>query len=565
MQAEWFVLSNNQPVGPYTKDDLLALMQQGSLIPTSYVRRLDGPWITAAHAFSQIVASTALSPALTPIPTVPTAPIVSSSTGYYRRRTSSSSNLLITLCMIAIGGAAAVYTYKHFLFQHQPAREPEILVITPRAMPPTTRAPFPTKPFDKAKERPPALPPRPNGVPLPAATGTADKPPGGDVPQAKADPEAEAWLSTMKELAAHRDNLIAKRSELQQRLAPLLANAADTEAQCKNLEREAKRIRLQYSILDRDRQSILQQKILLNDSSLDSRLSTIASRMSNLEAEIKRYDSSSLRAQLGDLVKNLVPLKEQNEELIAEADRLRARIVWHLNPFSKVSDSVAAVAFAYFNRPIASDATIDKAWNHFGRACISMRKDDEESAERDFKQAFTLSPQEATFRAVHGVWQDRLGRDKEGLEDLITSLKSDPDNWTVNYLYGLVLCKRGTFSGAETRLRECRRLDPKNARGLGFLALLKSATEDAKMRNADFAMLLAKEAFELEDTAGSRVALASALAESGKFDEAVLHAQKAVAKASPSQAAWCHDNLHLLEAKKPLRIDWKTFDSWAAL
>jgi predicted Zn-dependent protease len=177
----------------------------------------------------------------------------------------------------------------------------------------------------------------------------------------------------------------------------------------------------------------------------------------------------------------------------------------------------------------------------------------------------TKLPTEATFPAVHGAWQARLGNPDEGLQRLIAAGKLDAANRTVAYMYALVQCRRGTYAGAETKLRECLKADPTQLRAKRLLSLLKSATDDAKVRQPDYALLLAKEVFDQAETAAAHFALASASAESAKPDDALKHAKEAVSKASPAQVAWYRETLKQIEAKQPVRIDWKTFDAWASL
>ncbi|MCE9603850.1 MAG: DUF4339 domain-containing protein [Planctomycetia bacterium] len=142
MVAEWFILSNDHPTGPYTQEALLGFMQQGNVVPGSFVRRLDGPWMTGAQAYAQISAAMAqMAAAQQPAPTAygaPRAPSNQSVASTFaarnrQRKWSSIFSMIISVCSILVGCAGAVYIYKNFgsLLIRPPAQQKpqEIIVI----------------------------------------------------------------------------------------------------------------------------------------------------------------------------------------------------------------------------------------------------------------------------------------------------------------------------------------------------------------------------------------------------------------------------------------------------
>lgn len=155
MIADWFVMVDSRVVGPYTGDALLAAMHRGSIPPTTKVRHLNGPWISASQAFSILTAAANAAMPLTavpysappggmpqaqpavvrpPLPSLSEQAHVSSAPRSRLRSVARPVNAAMMMVAILLGGAAAVFVYSKigYLFRPQPQPEPEIIVIRER-------------------------------------------------------------------------------------------------------------------------------------------------------------------------------------------------------------------------------------------------------------------------------------------------------------------------------------------------------------------------------------------------------------------------------------------------
>lgn len=574
MPAEWFVLSNNQQIGPYTKDQLIALMQQGSLIPTSYVRRLDGPWITIAQAFLQLVVSASTPPATTEIrsaieahsPRPALAYDSTSSQRYYRKKKTSTAGMFGMVVAVLIGGVAAVFTAKQLglLFPRAaPPVEPEVIVI-----PAPTYATKVRRTESDDELLPKQLPPRRSAAvasPQLAKLDPSPTPPPGIEEVKKDDPQAEAWLARIRELFLERDDLIVKLNELQQQIQPLIDESRTIEARFKDLRRQENAI----SVKVRSLQDTLKNLYFARSQNInvDAQISAVEGNISSLVGEHRSLDDQAqpLRVRIDELTSALVPLKQSRVKLLVNMDRLRDDTIWHLNPFAVVSAAVSEAANKYFDELAKQESSLDQGWSHFGRGCFAMRNGDLAKANKSFLLAIECLPGEATFLAVRGACRAKAGQTDEGLQDLIAAAKKDTGNRTVSYMYAIVQCRRGAYSGAEDKLRECLKLDESYARAKRFLSLLKSATDDAKVRHANFAFIQANEVIARDETSNAHFVIASAHAASERFEEAIKHVRHAIAGASSTELPWYQDAEQSFLANKPLRIDWKTFNLWASL
>ncbi|MCE9605323.1 MAG: GYF domain-containing protein [Planctomycetia bacterium] len=590
MIAEWFVLSNGESIGPYTQNQIVEFIQEGSLSPTSYVRRLDGPWITIAEAFLRMVAAasshsvsgtgTLAIPAPEPEPIAAYASTTSTPTFRYRRKKSSHLNLLMTIAAIAVGGAAAIYTAKGLLTALAPKAveesEPEVIVVqrpSPAPKRPTaldvpsgprkTRTPIEEVPSAPVVATKPTTPPE-KRPPLPVPVSPAE--------DAKPDQATITWLSTLESIHTRRDSLMLKIAAVKQKGLPLEDQAKTIDAECRPKEKRIRELNIEIGNLDSDRR-LLESAFQTNgDTSLPSKISRLSSTIQSLRSEIQSLDTTAQREVYRKLMSEINSLKEAYEQVLREADNLRAELVFHLNPFAAAPEPIAKAGLSYFSRPIPNNNALPnsnvvlKAWNEFGMACIYLRKGDDRNAEKFLNAAMTSEPQEATFRAIFGYWKLQRGQDDDALTEIVAALKAHPENWTVSFVMALIQLRKGALSSAEIFLRKCRELDKNNQRGLTLLSLLKSASSDEKIRNAKFAKQFADEALKLGKSAATHIATAAAHAEAGEFPDALKHAQSAVAlREAKNPDDFYLRSIDALSKSNAIRIDWPKFDAWNQL
>ncbi|MBN8625996.1 MAG: DUF4339 domain-containing protein [Planctomycetes bacterium] len=573
MIPEWFVLSNNQPVGPYTQEQLLGLIQQGSVAASSYVRRLDGPWVLAGQAYA-LLATQAMPPpipaeVISPGPAIslPQTVASSSTTRYPRKKSGSFVSTILFVAMVLIGGAAGIYVAKTYVLLPQQAAqqslEPEIIVI-----PAPQRPAVATLPDDRTRGKvapPSVVEPRP-AVPEPRITGSI--PPRIIEPSnPKADPAVEAWRTKAVAMLRRRDEI---RSEIEN-AAPSLQQSLDEQTLLQGefgeLKEQPRNFGFAISKAIGDRNALTQALPLSNDPGIASQISQLNSGIADLQARKAAIDERQRLLQPKLAQASAAALSKQNRQnrLLAEADRLRAEFLFHAHPAVIKPPAVLAEAVRLFGGLQAKSEPLDKGWGLFGQACIALVGDDHKAAEQKITEAINVLPNEAAFRALRGSWLARVDRIDEAVTDAVESFKAHPENWSVNFFGAQVYLRRGNFLSlklAETRLKKCRELDPQGVLAPIVMSLMKSASAEEKFLNASYALKLAHEAFDLEASHVTQFTLALAFAENGNYADALRHAQEAIKAADLETAGWYGQCLTLLEAKKPVRIDWKQFDLW---
>jgi Flp pilus assembly protein TadD len=247
-----------------------------------------------------------------------------------------------------------------------------------------------------------------------------------------------------------------------------------------------------------------------------------------------------------------------------DANLLRKEFLTHLDPFGSPSKEKGEEGVKYFSDKIPTER--DSSFALFGRGCSYLSQGEAKLALADLDAAVKGAPQESIFLTVRGVAHARAGDAAPARKDLAEAIRLDDKNYWCRFQYCLVLCRTGGFSLIEQQLKECMKLDPASPNAFTMMGMLK-ATGDDKIRNADYALRMAQSAYDLSATKtwDAAMALAAAYAEKGDFVLAVEYAEKSVAAAGERQAKWCGDCLKTFQEKKPLRIDWKTFDFWALL
>lgn len=647
MLAEWFIYSNGASIGPYSHEQIWELYSQGSLQPSTLIRRLDGPWLAFADVFPPSYAPVADIPSVPEQPQienigysapvestepvsyelprdtftipeesdVPGTPFRSSERVVKRHAKKSSANqTLIFGAAVIAGGLGAIVVGKGILSVIAPAAQTEIVeaptetetdettIRRPKqstsAGRPLPRPAAPPKAVDRSDESSttgstptPKLPtdravatganasghepvngpvmPSPSGsgvsIPNPQPTGNGSAPIAPAPKNASPDDEATAWLKVQESFDQRRDVLILKIVDVRRQAQPLLDQAQSIDANCRPKERESSALRQRLPGILSDIRLLGQARLATNDSSISSRIFSLEADAASIRTALDSLNTTAQRTEYKKVMTSVNAFREQEQQLYREADSLRAELVRHLNPFAPVSDSVAKVAFEYFGRPVPDDNSVVKAWSEFGLACIHLRKRNEDEAEKHFQAAMALDPSEGTFRAVRGYRLLQVGEDDAALAELVAALKDSPENWTVNYLRALYHCRKGSHSTAEMFLRKCRDFDKKNYRGPALLALLKSASSDDKVRNANFAKQFADEAFSIAKTHTTHLAMAAAFAESGDAVNASAHARSALKLRADPDNDFCRRCVETLAGDRVLRVDWTTFEPWIEL
>ena len=211
------------------------------------------------------------------------------------------------------------------------------------------------------------------------------------------------------------------------------------------------------------------------------------------------------------------------------------------------------------------------AYNNLGNALFTQGKNEE--ALRCFKEAVRWKPDYADAHCTLGVVYTELKRPSEAraeyrialqlkpklarthyfLANLLlaegktaaaadqyqTAADLQPDYPEAHYQLALVLLARGDVAEASRHYREAIQLRPDWVEALNNLAWLLATQPDARFRDGKEAVRLATQAVTLTHTndPGALDTLAGALAEAGRFSEAVKTARTAARLAKASDAA----------------------------
>ncbi|HVM50997.1 MAG TPA: tetratricopeptide repeat protein, partial [Candidatus Acidoferrum sp.] len=230
-------------------------------------------------------------------------------------------------------------------------------------------------------------------------------------------------------------------------------------------------------------------------------------------------------------------------------------------------------------------------YNNLG--CVLFNQGKNEEAARCYGEALRCKPDYADAHCNLGIAYGALNRLPEARAELLAALRYGPKSSRTHYFLGnrlladgdlpgaaehyrraaelrddnaeahyqlAVVCEaQGDIAAAIGEFREAIRLNPSWVEALNNLAWLLATHPDTRFRNGTEAVDLASRAVTLTQTnqAGSLDTLAGALAEAGRFAEAVSTAQNAARLAqSQTNAALAGEiqaHVDVLKQHKPLR------------
>ena len=167
------------------------------------------------------------------------------------------------------------------------------------------------------------------------------------------------------------------------------------------------------------------------------------------------------------------------------------------------------------------------------------------------------NPENVDLRIALGAALVQLGNDAAAIPQYTEAVRLRPENADAHYALALALARQGQIEQAIAHNDEALTIRPDWPEALNNLAWILATSGDAKLRNQSRAVELANRARELADYKMPLVldTQAAALAEAGKFPEAVKAAEKAVALARESgqekTAKEIAERLALYRAGKP--------------
>jgi len=175
-------------------------------------------------------------------------------------------------------------------------------------------------------------------------------------------------------------------------------------------------------------------------------------------------------------------------------------------------------------------------------AAIMLRqaKSDEEvqAAVTEFEAVLREKPKQTTAWQNLGIAQARLRHPDKAIQAFQQALEHDPSMPEVSVSLARLFWMGGRHAEAIQVLLRAVEQAPDNAALLAETAALLSTAPEAELRDGERALQLAERAVQMtpQPTLQMLDALASSLAEVGRFDEAVAAAEQAVAQATAAAA-----------------------------
>ena len=157
----------------------------------------------------------------------------------------------------------------------------------------------------------------------------------------------------------------------------------------------------------------------------------------------------------------------------------------------------------------------------------------------------------------------RFERAREQYAEIITF---DPRFAEARFGDAMALAGLKRYAVARDRLAEGMRLHPDRVEFIASLVRLLAAAPDPGVRDGTRAVTLATELVKRQSSASAREAMAMALAESGRYEEAAAAEREAITMAERvgqrDIASMMDANLRLFEHRQPSRTPWQAPPAW---
>jgi tetratricopeptide (TPR) repeat protein len=197
---------------------------------------------------------------------------------------------------------------------------------------------------------------------------------------------------------------------------------------------------------------------------------------------------------------------------------------------------------------------------HIGLGNILLQTGRVDDAIIHFQEALEINPDLAEACCNLGVALSQKGRVDEAIAHFQRALQIKPDYADAFYNLGFSYRQQGRLDEAIANYQKALQIEPANPKALNNLAWLLATCPEASPRNGNKAVELARQANTLTGGKNPLIlhTLAAALAEAGRFSEAVETAQRALqlagAQSNTGLAGQLQSELKLYQAGSPLHI-----------
>jgi len=184
-----------------------------------------------------------------------------------------------------------------------------------------------------------------------------------------------------------------------------------------------------------------------------------------------------------------------------------------------------------------------------------LRKGGLDEAMPHLRRAAELDPQDAASQYNLGLALLRKSSFEEAIPRFQRALALDPRDAQTHNDLAVALAQKRRFAEAVAHFREAIGIDPQFAQAQANLAWLLATSPDAAVRNGAEALKLAAKAVELSHGKDPSMldALAAAYAETGRFQEAVETARRALELAAQPLVPALQTRIAMYERKEPFR------------
>jgi tetratricopeptide (TPR) repeat protein len=213
---------------------------------------------------------------------------------------------------------------------------------------------------------------------------------------------------------------------------------------------------------------------------------------------------------------------------MADAIRLRGHI--HL------ADGRTAEALSDLQEVVRLQPSHAEVLFEFGSA--SVRAGHLDGALDAFERCLTLDPCAAQALASRAFVLSRLQRYNEALGDITRAVELRPENDTDRHNRAVVLTALGRYAGAIRDYEHALEINPASGGTHNNLAWLLATSPDPLVRDGSRAVTHARRALEIGEIAAWMDTLAAALAESGKYEQAVQAGMRAYEMSQPSNESF---------------------------
>jgi tetratricopeptide (TPR) repeat protein len=201
---------------------------------------------------------------------------------------------------------------------------------------------------------------------------------------------------------------------------------------------------------------------------------------------------------------------------------------------------------------------------HYSLGVLMASAGRQQKAIEHLTAAVHFSPNHVAALQALGDALRRNGRAAASMTRYAELIEINPRAADARFGYGLALVRQHRHREARDWLEEARRLHPDRLDLTHALARLLAASPDDSIRDGARALALVQELLAIDKATLVGETMAMALAELGRFDEAV-QVQRGVLDATrtaglTTQARWMSVNLRSYERKQPCRLPWADDD-----